>query len=109
MLNNKNKTTVISLCYRTGTGKLCHMQSSSEDTDPFEWDYEYDECKDKLPTDLVGNDMRYLNFTSWERSVKFLTLEQRTPDWFCLRKFGIGGTTSESVVKTGASLIADDV
>ena len=56
MLNNKNKATVVSLCYRTGTGKLCHMQSSSEDTDPFEWDYEYDECKDKLP-DLVGNDM----------------------------------------------------
>ena len=107
VLNNKNKTTVISLCYRTGTGKLCHMQSSSEDTDPFEWDYEYDECKDKLP-DLIGNDMRYLNFTSWERSVTLLTLEQRTPDWFCLRKFGIGGTTSESVVKTGASLIADE-
>ena len=87
--NNKNKTTLISRCYRTGTGKLCHMQSSSEDTDPFEWDYEYDECKDKLPTDLVGNDMRYLNSTSWERSVTLLTLEQRTPDWFCLRKFGI--------------------
>ena len=108
MLNNKNKTTVISLCYRTGTGKLCYMQSSSEDTDPFEWDYEYDECKDKLPTDLVGNDMRFLNFTSWERSVTLLTWEQRTPNWFCLRKFGIGGTTSESVVKTGAFLIADE-
>ena len=52
--------------------------------------------------------MRYLNFTSWECSVTLLTLEQRTPDWFCLRKFGIGGTTSESVVKTGASLIADE-
>ena len=105
MLNNKSKTTVISLCYRTGTGKLCHMQSSSEDTDPFEWDYDYDECKDKLPTDLVGNDMRYLNFTSWERSVTLLTLEHRTPDWFRLRKFGFGGTTSESVVKT---VIADE-
>ena len=48
ILNNRNETTVISLCYRTGTGKLCHMQSSSEDTDPFEWDYEYDECKDSI-------------------------------------------------------------
>ena len=82
------------------------MQSSSEDTDPFEWDYEYDKYKDKLPTDLVGNDiMRYLNFTSWECSVTLLTLEQRTPDWFCLRKFGIA---SESIVKAGASLIADE-
>ena len=59
------------------------MQSPSEDTDPFEWEYEYDECNDKLPTDIVGNDvMRYLNFTCWESSVTFLTSEQRTPDWF---------------------------
>ena len=81
------------------------MQRSSEDTDPFEWEYEYDKCKDKWPTDIVI--MQYLDFTCWESGATFLATEQRTPDWSCLRIFGIGGT-SESVVKADASLIADE-
>jgi hypothetical protein len=109
---DSKKFDCVEMCFRTGTGRLVHIQSSPNfgelKIDPHRYEYEFAH-KDYLPTSrsdrIASGDALFVEL---EDNFQSLTLDQRTPDWFILRCFGLSGTTCGMAIQAYKKHFAEE-
>ncbi|GMF42848.1 unnamed protein product [Phytophthora fragariaefolia] len=95
------------LAYRTGVGKVALGCTTMETAGPGYWTYAT--SPSSRHRDRHNDDL----FSSFEAGVQELTMLQRTPDWFVLRKFRIAGSVaakkSSIIARCGGNSTTDDI